>query len=328
MGNKRIRLTVIVCGLIICLGALIVPKTMNDKSMSEKRNNFVFSGEASIEHSVERGVFLHDWKTNTNEKLSDDIFWSMSYSENKDRIVALDENLNIMELDLAANKTNCLLAKDEIKELLRVDNYSRDDFKQAHVYYHQDGVLIDVSGSIYYLRNDGDRWKANKIEGTPPCKEFFLIDAETILLKSSNFDLYDKDPDETIEYYLYDIQTAACKKLFESIISPHDVFGDVNNMCLDSARNRIAYIEDTDTESASISIYNLGKRAKEETNTGIKAFGSGTLTYRGMYLLLDSGELICGRAESGWSDYPFILSEGKEKGLKGFGIRDIYCCAI
>lgn len=326
MSNKQIRLTAIACGLIICLGALIVSRVLYGESMSEKRNNFVFSGEASIEHSVKRGVFLHDWKTNTNEKLSDDIFWSMSYSENKDRIVALDENLNIMELDLAANKTNCLLTKDEIKELLRVDNYSRDDFKQAHVYYHQDGVLIDVSGSIYYLRNDGDRWKANKIEGTPPCKEFFLIDDETILLKSSNFDLYDKDPDETIEYYLYDIQTAACKKLFESIISTHDVFGDVNNMCLDSARNRIAYIEDTDTESASIRIYNLEKRAKEETNTDIKAFGSGTLTYRGMYLLLDSGELICGRAESGWSSYPFLLSEGKEKGLKG--IKDIYCCAI
>ena len=77
MVRKRIVLAVIMCGLIICIGALIAVKTMNGESMSEKRNNFVFSGEASIEHSVKRGVFLHDWKTNTNEKLSDDIFWSI-----------------------------------------------------------------------------------------------------------------------------------------------------------------------------------------------------------------------------------------------------------
>ena len=343
MPESKTTKTRMAIGLAICICALACAVVVMGRSGTRlQRNDFIFSGIVTSQDGVkESGVFEHNWKSDTNTLLfsTEHKNVDMSYSPDKSRILALDEERNVLELDMATHEVSEVLSHEALKELVVNELAASDTLSSealdthelviSHAYYYEDGFIIDDGGALYSVKPQNDTWAIARFEGVPHFSEFFLMGAagaEEVLLKTSNYDHSKRDfGAQKVEFFVYDLKSNSCEKLLETRGLTGYPFGDNYMTCINANRDAFAYIDFSCSDYADVSVYSLEANGVVKTMTHIEELGTKATTERYLSYLLDSEEVLGRVAESGFSGREIVISGETVGKTENVDVEAIYC---
>ena len=340
--SKRYLVMIVIVLLLSVIAMIVIGVEQRNSVDSGRRNEFIFSGTIIQENGEkDTGVFRHDWETNTNEKLfsSDEVFMDMSFSEDRRRIIALDDSCNVKELDLDGGTITTLMQRQEIIQLLADAGHpelieSANDFSVgigvSHVFYCPEGFFIDYKGTLYRA-SVVDNWQLAEVKGLPRFNEFFVVNnnGEKLLLKTSDYDHLARDFDShNMSFILCDLDGNNAETILETENLDGYPFGDRYSVGLNADRSRFAYVNYSDSDHVDICYYNLISFEIEKTDKRIKKLGTGTLNFRRIYYLLDSDELLGNLTKAGFSGDTVVISKKRVRSVKSFRIITVNCCVL
>ena len=166
--KKKVIITILFC--IAVLAIFHVYKSQTSRQMIDKLSNeppIVFSARLENE---DIGTFKYDISSDKYEKMSDFVFYELSYSEDHDRIIGAiseDEFQGIAELDMKDNTFTPIISLTDLnacaKELgLDEIKYSGPGKTDIHMpKYYKDGYTFSWESwrnNICYLTKENDTW--------------------------------------------------------------------------------------------------------------------------------------------------------------------------
>ena len=349
---NRIKRTCIVCLIPLLMTSL----AGCNNSVNEQRNNCVFAGAVTLnDGSQDKGIFLHNWKENTNTKLFplDENTWivNMNYSEDHNKIIALTNQFEILEYNLVENETNTIINRAMLEKLLseaqsiatsdEVLSDNAYENKAIHnVFYYEDGIAFDYQCSLYYLSGKDDSLQIKKIDNLPEFDRCYYVNRDQLILEIGEQErgTYTLEP-HLVEFYLYNPQNETMELLFGLENVQYNCLGTDKLICFNQERTRIAVSNKHEEPNyCCCKIFDIESKSFL-TTVGQNKESKIEMDITELHLLLDSDEVIADfltndTMVSGVILDLYILSEqGLEKAnhkllpLKGqkYGIDYISC---